>query len=314
MVEIMILSAKIGSLVIFSIIGYFLAAKNTLGKDGKTVVSALLNRVALPFLILVAYSNIKINFELMYNIVIVFIMALLVFTLNYLYASFISKRKNFENKISSVFITGGCHGNTAFLAFALLFAVYGSEGLFYATMYYLVDNILFAFNGIERLRKNHHEKTSIPPVTITLVAALFLMIFLSITKIDISNNFIYSAFNDIANLTTPLAFLFIGMAIYGSDFKKVLTNIDVVKLLIAKMIVVPLVIIGVLYIINFDLSIIILMVIITQASMPPVSALMSFSYEYKQDMNYASSLVIIGHFLAIISIPIIFSIGLLIFK
>lgn len=314
MAETQILATKIASIIIFAIIGYILQKNNTLGKDGKSVVSNLINRIGLPFLILVSYISIKIDFSLFKNIFIVIGFAVFVIFLNYLYSSFIAKKHNMEDSTASVFITGSAHGNTAFLAFALLYAVYGNEGLFYATMYYLVDNIIFIISGLSRLRKNSSEKTKVPPVTITLIIALFLMIFLSIFNLDVTNNFVFSAMNDVANLTTPLAFMFIGMAIYGSNFKEILTNKDAINLVIVKMLIIPLIVIGILFLLKLDLNIIVAMVIITQAGMPPLSALMSFAYEYKQNVKFASSLVIIGHFFAIISVPVIFSIGLLLFK
>lgn len=314
MVEIQLLVAKIASLVLMAMIGYYLEKKNTFGPDGKTFISILLNRIALPFLVLVSYINVKIDASSIKNIIVIVIIALLVFSLNYIYTNLVAKRKKLPAKTASVFITGGCHANTAFLAFALLFAVYGSEGLFYATIYYLVDNILLTTNGLARLRRNHHEKTSLPPVTISLMIALPLMIFLSIFNLDFTNNFVYETMNDLANLTTPLAFIFVGMVIYGSNFKKILTNKLVINLIFFKMVIFPLLIIAILYFLNLDLSTIVIMVIIAQASMPALSALMSFAYEYQQDLEIATSMVVLSHFFAIVSIPLIFTLGLILFK
>ncbi|MDL2211759.1 AEC family transporter [Erysipelotrichaceae bacterium OttesenSCG-928-M19] len=313
MQDVQVLVFKLAAIILIAIIGYIIASKKILGEHGKDVTSLILNRIALPFMIIATYLKIELNAEILMNSLYVIVIALLIYTCNYFYSRIMSKRHNLTREQESVYINGAVHANTAFLAFPLLFSVYGEEGLLYATIYYMVDNILLSTTGIKRLMPDK-SKIKLAPVTIALLISLPIMIISNVLQIDLTNNFIYEAIDDIGVITTPLAFLFIGFIIYESKIKELLLNHHAIKLVIVKMLVIPLVFALVLKALNFDVEGLILIVALTQALMPPFSALLSMSYEYKQDVKMATSLVVLGHLFAIVSIPLLFTLFVYLFS
>lgn len=314
MEDVMVLLQKLASIILIVVIGYFITSKKTLGPHSKDVISALLNKIALPMMIFASYAQIKLTRETLSNSVYVVIAAALVYLVNYLYVNYAAKLFKLNPKERSVYINGGVHANTAFLAFPLLFAVYGTEGLFYGTIFYVVDNILLFSVGLKRLNHDSEKKAELAPVTISLIISFTLMLICNYINFDLSTTIFFSAANDIGQLTTPLAFLFIGMILYESDVKSLLANKPALNLIFVKMVIVPLLFISGFYLFNFDVRSLVVIVIIVQIMMPPYSSLLAMSYEYNQDVNMATSLVVLGHIAAIITIPSLFTLTKILFK
>ncbi|MDR3214802.1 MAG: AEC family transporter [Bacilli bacterium] len=304
MQDVLVLFNRLASILCFVLIGYFVVKRNILSDKGKDVVSLLLNRIALPGLIISAYVKIKLSPDTIRNIIIIVIGALVVYLLNYLYAKYKVVKLQLPHKSSSVYLNGALHANTAFLAFALLEAVYGSDGLFYGTIYYMVDNILFTTIGMRRFAMS--KKIKLPPVTISLIVALVLMIIFNMVNIDVTASFPYVVARDLGTMTTPLSFLFMGMLIYEYDLMDVISNRIAQKLILVKMLIIPIIVCLGCWLLNLQLDRTLIIVILIQASMPPLSVLISMAYEYHQDTKFAASLVIMGHIFAIFSIPILF--------
>lgn len=313
MQDVMVLIQKLAAIIIIVIIGYYITYKKTLGEHAKDVVSAMLNRIALPLMIFASYATIKLTSETVRNAAYVVVAAFLVYLINYGYSYFAAKFFKLKPKEKSVFMNGALHANTAFLAFPLLFAVYGTEGLFYGTIFYIVDNVLLFSVGLKRLNHDSDKKAKLAPVTISLMISFPLMLLCNYINFDLSQTVFYSAANDIGQLTTPLAFLFIGMILYESDIKSLLTNKPALNLIFVKMVVIPLIFIGALYLLNLDLKSLVIIVIIVQILMPPYSSLLAMAYEYKQDVPMATSLVVLGHIVGIITIPALFILANILF-
>lgn len=313
MEDVMVLIQKLASIILIVIIGYFITYKKTLGENSKDVISAMLNRIALPMMIFASYAQIKLTSETIRNSAYVIVAAFLVYVVNYLYARFAAGRFKLVPKQRSVFINGAVHANTAFLAFPLLTAVYGTEGLFYGTIFYIVDNVLLFTVGLKRLNHDSDKKASLAPVTIALIISFPMMLICNYLNFDMSQTIFFSAANDIGGTTTPLAFLFIGMILYESDIKALLTNRAALNLIFVKLVIIPLLFIGAFYLLQLDLKSLVVIVIIVQILMPPYSSLLAMAYEYNQDVPMATSLVVLGHIVGIVTIPALFILANILF-
>ena len=312
MADTLILLNRLASIACLVLAGVFIMKKNLLTVHGEKVISILLNRIALPAMIIAAYVKMELTSNLIRNVGIIIVGALVVYGLNYCHALIRIKQNPLPATSRSVFLNGAIHANTAFLAFPLLAAVFGSEGLFYATIYYMVDNILFTTIGMRRFTTV--TGFQLPPVTISLLIGVALMIIFNVIGFDVTGTFPYLVCNDLGLMTTPLAFIFMGMIIYDFKIKTVLNNRLAQKLFLVKMIIIPLFLALILLIFKGSIATILIMVILVQASMPSLSILISMSYEYKQDTKLAASIVVISHTLAIITVPILFYIFNLLFK
>lgn len=306
---------KLIAIILLAIVGFYIQWKNILGEHGKDNVSALLNRVALPFLIVSSFWGVKLGTKTMINALYIVVFALVFYLINWLYAKAATKHYRLVPEQTTVFISGTVHANAAFLAFPLLYALLGEIGLFYGTVYYLVDTILLFTIGLKRLTSNH-EKTSnkIAPATIALIIGVVTMVIATIVNFDLSQTIFYSTVHDLGSMTTPLAFLFIGMIVADSDIKKLLVNRPAINLIIFKQVLLPIAFIVFFLFFKGNFETLLILVMMVEVLMPSFASLLAMSHEYRQDVSLAASLVVLGHLFAMISIPILFTIVTILFK
>lgn len=305
---------KLLSIIFIAIIGYFIGKKNILTDSGIDVVSILLNKIALPSMVLASYLTIKLTKETLINSAYLIIATIIIYFINLTYVNIITKKSNLSTKQVSVFINGALHTNSAFLAFPLLIAVFGNIGLFYGTIYFMIDNILLFTKGVKRFQKDNESTQKIATVTWAIIIAIPLMIISNIFNINFTDNFIFDAINEISHITIPLAFLFIGMIIAQQQIKDLVFNKLAIILVSVKYILIPFLAIAFFYFVPLHLDKMLIIIIMVELLMPVFASLIPLAHEYKKDTGLAASLVVISHLMAIITIPLIFSIVIILFS
>lgn len=308
------LLTKLLSIIIITLIGYLIGKKGIIKKSEFNIVAAILNKVALPALVLTTYISVKLTKDTLINASYLILAALIIYFINLTYISLLAKKLKLNDHKKSVFINAALHSNSGFLAFPLLLAVFGEIGLFYGTVYFMVDNILLFTTALKRFQKGTKTKQKLAIVTWAIIIALPLMIISNVFEIDFTNNFVFDAIYDVSKVTIPLAFLFIGMVISQENIKKLVLNKLALLLLSIKHIIIPLVAIAFFYFVPLHLDNMIIIIIILELLMPVFAVLISFSHEYKKDTSLAASLVVMSHLISAITIPIIFSLAILIFN
>lgn len=306
--DVLVLMARLVSIFLIACVGFFISRKRILSENQQSGISLLLNRIALPMMIIASISRMKLDTQTLINSGIVILGTCLIYFFNYILSNFVSKKTQMPNKERSVFVNAAVHGNVAFLGFPLLLAVYGEEGLFYGSVFFMFDNVLMFSAGMRRLMRDYPAKKELAPVTYALIIGLVLMVFSNLSGFDLTNNPIYTGINDLGNITTPLAFLFVGMTVADYNLGELLKNKKSLSGLAITMVIVPIICIIVLLPLRHLIPSILLKVILVEALMPPYASLLSMAYEYQQDMKLASALVVIGHILSILTIPILFMI------
>lgn len=307
--NISILVSKLLSMTILGCIGYTLARFNVLKRNDKATFTVLINKVCLPMLLFTSISSIRLNTQTLIHALVIFIFAYLCMLANYLYASYLSQKHNLKKNQRCVLINGAVHANVAFFAFPILYALFQEAGIFYGAIYFLADSTILWTIGIKRFVLSSEDSSSkkrLNIVTTTLIISLVFMTIGSLFNLDYQTNLIFSTFSDVGKMTTNLALIFLGLTVFESQLVSLFKNVVVLKLLFFKMIVLPIIIgLGIVLILP-NLDSLVMTVIIIQVAMPPFASLVTLSFEYKQDMHFASSLVVIGHILTIITLPFIF--------
>ena len=168
--------------------------------------------VSLPALALFYIPKIKIDLSLLYPLGIAWI----TFGLSYLFFSFLGKKFGWSNRLTGCLILTAGLGNTSFVGFPIIEALFGEEGLKTAV---IVDQpgtfVVMATLGIWTAtvyanRKN--ENTSIakkvllfPPFIAFLIALI-----LSVLKLDFPE-ILQVSFERLGNTVTPIALVSVGM-------------------------------------------------------------------------------------------------------
>jgi len=201
--------------------------------------------------------------------------------------------------------------NVAFMGLPVINAVYGTEGVFYTTLYNLPFNILIWTFGVMVLSRSNKEsiggdgkgvafKVLLNPGIIA-VGIGFLM-FLTSTRLP---GPIHETLVLLGSLTTPLSMFFIGTILADMDIKDIFTNKNVFIGASFRLVIVPLIVLVFLKALKFEGIILGIPVIIT--AMPVAANCSIMAAKYGSDYKFASQSVFISTMLSLITIPWIIS-------
>jgi predicted permease len=212
--------------------------------------------------------------------------------------------------------------NSAFIGFPVNIALFGDKALPIAVMYYLVQSLLFWTIGayglsidgpkFARLQDNENSDVAAPsvlslqtiknimsPPLIGAVVAILLILFS--VKLP---TFATSTMNYLGSMTTPLAMLFIGIAIYVANLRTVRITADMGVLIAARFLIAPAVTIGVCY--AFNVPEFMRSVLIIESAMPVMTQVSIAARAYKADANYVAVMTALTTVLALFTIPTYF--------
>ena len=178
--------------------------------------------------------------------------------------------------------------------------IFGADGVFYMTAYVALANFLLWSHGIIVMSGKMDVKSLKKVFTSpTIIAIIFgvLCFFLQIRMPTI----IEEPLEMIANMNTPMAMMVAGINIAQADLKHTFKKARLYWLSFVKLIVMPMVLIGLFYFLPVDNVIKTVMIL---ASSCPVGVTGSlFALRYGKDAVYASELFAMSTLLSIITVP-----------
>lgn len=214
----------------------------------------------------------------------------------------------FRNKLderNAVYKFASIYGNVAFMALPLAQAVLGDEGVLYCAGGAVVFNLFTFTHGVKLMGKEgtklNVKKLLINPGVIAVVIGL--PIFLTGAELPY---IITRPVEMLADLNTPVAMLVFGTYLSRTDLKTMLFDKKIYAVAILKLIVLPLICMGVYY--AFGLSGTLLTAVIITASVPSANNTFMFASVYGRDTATASKTVALVSFISIITMPVIIAI------
>jgi len=206
------------------------------------------------------------------------------------------ERKRKVLRFASIF------SNCGFMAFPLLKALLGDEGLFYGAGYVAIFNIVVWTYGqfimIEERSSFNAKKAILNPGVIASVVGV-IMFLCSIDLPDILS----TPIGYMADLNTPVAMLIIGYTISTIDLKSIFDIKEAVPALIIRLLLSPLLMLGIFYLMGFRQT---LLVACTVSVSAPVAATTTmFSIKFNADEALSSKLVASSTLLSIITMTLI---------
>ena len=186
--EIVISQIFVLAVVVF--IGAIAAKLKIIINESKDMLSKVIFNISLPLMLFTNFLRLETTPKLIQNSFIVLMISFFVLLILFLVSWLTSKLFGFHGAESAVFKIHSMFGNTVFLGFPLINALYGEEGLLYASIFQLVSSITTWTIGIMIL--THSSETSwkkkllniLNPNTIAMVLGLVLA-FLSVKLPDI---------------------------------------------------------------------------------------------------------------------------------
>ena len=298
----MIIGVLINSLILMAIlviIGYYLRNKNILNDDGESVLIFLLVNITTPAMVINA-MNIDFSMEQLKTGAFLMVLAVafditLVLLGNLGSIKTMDEEKKKMIKYTVVMLNGG------FMGFPLAYQIYGSEGMFYATMFH-TPNIIFMWTyGISLLlgkkkTENRTKQMLLNPGMIGIYIGLIL--YFSQVQLPL---FASNLLDLLTNATTFLSMIIIGSKIASIGIKNSFIDKEAYLASLFRLMVSPALMIIIMKFLNLDEMI--EQIYVIYAALPVAVLMPILAQKYGGDVVFGSKIVVITHVLSLATIP-----------
>lgn len=297
--------------VLFILIGAgFVGAKfGAVKQEGKKAFSDLLIYLVVPAMIIDSYMS-EYDPGVLSNLLWAFALSALLLLMGLAISMLLTVK--FKGRDVAITRFACIFPNAAYMGFPLIRALFGAEGLLYASAFVTMFNILlwtvgYAIVSGEIKLKAVIKNVLATPVLIAVVVGLVLYL----GRIPVPE-LVKQPINLLGSMNTALSMIITGMIIAGSNFKKLIANKRILFVILVRMLVVPAVCFGIFYLVYkagvfgmMGLSPIVTQVILIQESCPTAAMTSVFAVQFNHDEDLAAGAVVITTFLSILTLPLI---------
>ena len=297
-------------LAIVVLIGAIAAKFKVLTIDSKDMLSKVIFNISLPLMLFTNFFRLEATPRLIANsLTILAISGFVVFFL-LLVGWLTAKAFRLKGSEAAVFKVHAMFGNTIFLGFPLITALYGVEGLLYASMFQLVSTIIMWTAGVIIL--SHGNGTSwkkslgkvFNPNTIATVAGLVCFI-LSVKLPDI----LLKPLTELGSANTWLSMLYIGAMLVLSNAGGLLKKKNLYIVSFNRLILGPALLIAIFWLIATLTGVtpdkLVTSVIVLEASMPCMVTVVIMAKEFGSDDRLAMGNVFVSTIISILTLPLV---------
>ena len=215
-------------------------------------------------------------------------------------ATVIFRQKNNGRKV--VFRNSAVLSNASFMALPLQLALLGTMGTFYGAAYYAILNFTLWTYGLATMggkgEKINIFKLIFNPGLISICIGIVIFLF-SFEPPQI----LTTTITHIANLNTPLPMIVVGFYLSQVSFKNAFKDLESFIAILARLVIVPLASMGVLYLIGFRGDLFVSTVL--SVSAPTAVAVTMFTAKYEGETELSANIVSLSTLFSIISMSLI---------
>ncbi|MDO5397075.1 MAG: AEC family transporter [bacterium] len=289
------------------LIGFTCVKTGYLKAEIKDSISKIIIRVTLPLLMITSLTKLTLDHSKVVNSIITVIAAYIIIGVLYFAGVLCAKLFKLEKTKAAIHICMTCFGNVVFIAYPLIQALYGDEGLLYAALFAFANDCWLWTVGVYTMSKvkgaggsfTANLKRLITPATVGFLISLFMLVtglrFTGIIK-DVLTN--------VGGITTYLSMLFIGMTLAMVDFRHIYKRISLFALTAVKMLIIPALLVLALRYVPIDP--LVKAVLVLQTGIPTSTVLVILTTDYGCDTVYSAEGVFITTLLSIGTLPLIY--------
>ncbi len=201
---------------------------------------------------------------------------------------------------------GAIFGNCGFMSLPIQQAILGDTGVLYCASFIAIFNFFTWTWGIINMSGNKKEmsvkKVFLNPGVISLTIG-FLIFVLSVPVPEI----IQTPIGYFAALNTPVPMLIIGYHLSKSDLKKAVRDIKCFFGCIARLAILPILGVGILYLLGFRGELFVSTAI--SASAPTAAYATIFAYKYNRAVDLSVNMVSLSTLLSLLTMPVFISVA-----
>lgn len=197
----------------------------------------------------------------------------------------------------------GCiFSNAAYMGFPLIQALFGDEGLLYASAYVTVFNVLLWTVGLALLDRSADRKEILRSIAKTPVLyAVLLGMVLYFGQVPVPE-LLQKPCALLGSMNTPLSMLITGMLIASCDLRSLLKNAALWFAVALRLLVIPALCIGVFALAGFGGMPAQVVLLLEACPSAAVTSILAVRYRYEE--QFAAGLVVITTLLSILTLPL----------
>lgn len=295
------------TILIIIITGFVLSKKGWFSDDSISLISRLVTNVTLPMymmaMLLTSFTRESL-LDLAHGLPIPIISMTVGYVVGHLVARLIHVNPSRRGIFSSVFFLS----NTIFIGLPLVLALFDEKAVPSVMVYYMVNTSFFwvlvahdiAVDGMGGIAPPLFSMKTLksvmsPPLFGFIFGILFLLLGITLPKP------ILKSFSYIGGMTTPLAMIFIGIAISKYKWADIHIDKEVVLAVFGRYVFSPLLVLALVPI--FNVPVLMKQTFVMLAAMPAMTNTSIVAKYYGADYKYAAMLTVITTCLAIIIVP-----------
>ena len=288
-------------IVLFLLIGCgFVAVKTgVLKQEGKQTLSNLLLYLVVPAMIVHSYMM-EFSEEILHNLLAAFGMSILAILIGTAITLLLTARR--KDRRMPIFRFACVFSNAAYMGFPLISALFGSEGLLYASAYVTVFNILLWTMGYGMVSGSSNPKEVARSLLHTPVLyAMVVGLAIYLLQIPVPN-LIAQPIDLLSGMNTPLSMLITGMLIAAGDLKSIVCDRHIWKLAALRMVLIPAVCVAVFALLGFHgMS---AQVVLLLECCPAAAITSVFAVQFGHEERFAAGSVVLTTLLSIVTLPL----------
>lgn len=265
----------------------------------KSILSNILLYLVVPAMVIDSYL-VEFDPETFRNLLSAFGLSILALAIGLAVAVLATCRVAKENRAILRFACG--FSNAAYMGFPLIKALFGSEGLLYASAFVTVFNIALWTIGYGIVSGSASAKEIIHSiVTCPCILAVALGLVLYLGRVPVPE-VLAGPIGTIGSMNTPLSMIITGATIASSDLKKLLQNKNLFLTLGLRLLVVPAAALAVFALLG--VSGMVPMVVLILEACPCVTITTVFAIRFHHDEELAAGAVVFSTLCSIITLPL----------
>ena len=288
-------------IILFLLIGCGFAAVKTgvLKQEGKQTLSNLLLYLVVPAMIVHSYMM-EFSEEILHNLLAAFGMSVLAILIGTAITLLLTARR--KDRRAPIFRFACVFSNAAYMGFPLISALFGAEGLLYASAYVTVFNILLWTMGYGMVSGSSNPKEVARSLLHTPVLyAMVVGLAVYLLQIPVPN-LIAQPIDLLSGMNTPLSMLITGMLIAAGDLKSIVCDRHIWKLAALRMVLIPAVCVAVFTLLGFHgMS---AQVVLLLECCPAAAITSVFAVQFGHEERFAAGSVVLTTLLSIVTLPL----------
>lgn len=284
----MITAQQVAVLFLLISTGALAVKTGVLKPTDKQALSNLLVYIVVPAMIVNSY-RMEFSMEILHNLLAAFGMSILAILIGTAITLALTARR--KSSRLPIFRFACIFSNAAYMGFPLISALFGSEGLLYASAYVTVFNILLWTMGYAFVSGSSHPKEVLHSLLRTPVLyAMVIGLAIYLLQVPIPN-IVAQPLELLAGINTPLSMLITGMLIAAGDLRSIVCSGPIWKLAAVRMLLIPAVCLAVFGLLGFHGTS--TQVVVLLECCPAAAITSVFAVQFGHDERYAAGSVVL---------------------